>query len=125
MNLEHLSLEQQNEVLREALEDYQEQIYQIFELFNDVRDEFDGSEYQQGKKDGLRLALAIMQRDPEWVSYDLAHTMNAIQPIDDVARLLRENKSLHAEIRRLNHELGNAQHIAQMATELRKMEIIK
>lgn len=33
---------------------------EIFELFESVRREFDGSEYQQGKKDGLRLALSLL-----------------------------------------------------------------
>ena len=33
---------------------------EIFELFCAVSDEFDGSEYQQGKKDGLRSALALL-----------------------------------------------------------------
>ena len=33
---------------------------EIWELFVAVRDDFDGSEYQQGKKDGLRSALALL-----------------------------------------------------------------
>lgn len=33
---------------------------EIFELFERVRNDFDGSEYQQGKKDGLRSALALL-----------------------------------------------------------------
>jgi hypothetical protein len=33
---------------------------EIFELFEKIRESFDGSEYQQGKKDGLRLALALL-----------------------------------------------------------------
>lgn len=33
---------------------------EIFELFQRVRDDFDGSEYMQGKKDGLRIALALL-----------------------------------------------------------------
>ena len=35
----------------------------IFDLFVAVRDGFDGSEYQQGKKDGLRTALALLGND--------------------------------------------------------------
>jgi hypothetical protein len=33
---------------------------EIFELFVKIREEFDGSEYMQGKKDGLRTALALL-----------------------------------------------------------------
>lgn len=36
---------------------------EIFTLFESVREEFDGSEYQQGKKDGLRLALSLLGVD--------------------------------------------------------------
>jgi len=32
----------------------------IFELFEKVREEFNGSEHMQGKKDGLRLALSFL-----------------------------------------------------------------
>ena len=32
----------------------------IFALFVKVHENFDGSEYQQGKKDGLRTALALL-----------------------------------------------------------------
>ena len=35
----------------------------IFDLFVAVRDGFDGGEYQQGKKDGLRTALALLGND--------------------------------------------------------------
>lgn len=35
----------------------------IFELFVKVHENFDGSEYQQGKKDGLRTALALLGID--------------------------------------------------------------
>jgi hypothetical protein len=42
---------------------------EIFELFQRVRDEFDGSEYMQGKKDGLRIALALMGM-PEMLQYN-------------------------------------------------------
>ena len=34
--------------------------FAIFELFVSVHETFDGSEYQQGKKDGLRTALALL-----------------------------------------------------------------
>ena len=33
---------------------------EIFELFERIREDFDESEYQQGKKDGLRSALALL-----------------------------------------------------------------
>ena len=36
---------------------------EIFELFCEIRDKFDGSEYMQGKKDGLRTALALLGMD--------------------------------------------------------------
>lgn len=43
-----------------------DQAYEVMELFCSIRDEFDGSEYQQGKKDGLRLALALVSGNPTW-----------------------------------------------------------
>lgn len=43
--------------------------FEIFELFVSVSDEFDGSEYQQGKKDGLRTALALLG-NPEFIAYN-------------------------------------------------------
>jgi phage pi2 protein 07 len=42
---------------------------EIWELFQSVREEFDGSEYQQGKKDGLRSALALLG-NPEMVDFN-------------------------------------------------------
>lgn len=42
---------------------------EIWELLIAVRDSFDGSEYQQGKKDGLRSALAILGT-PEMASFN-------------------------------------------------------
>ncbi len=32
----------------------------LIELYCDFRDRFDGSEYQHGKKDGLRIALVLL-----------------------------------------------------------------
>ena len=46
----------------------QERIFEILELFDDVRNSAGGGEYKQGKKDGLRLALAILQPGGEWQS---------------------------------------------------------
>ena len=34
--------------------------HSIFELLMKIRDDFDGTEYMQGKKDGLRTALALL-----------------------------------------------------------------
>jgi hypothetical protein len=42
---------------------------EIFELFISTLDEFDGSEYQQGKKDGLRIALALLG-NPHWGTFN-------------------------------------------------------
>lgn len=42
---------------------------EIFELFVKVRDEFDGTEYMQGKKDGLRTALALLGM-PEMIAFN-------------------------------------------------------
>lgn len=39
----------------------------IFELLLEVSENFDGSEYRQGQKDGLRQALALL-RDPAWAN---------------------------------------------------------
>ncbi len=40
---------------------------EIFDLLEAVRAKFDGTEYQQGKKDGLRSALALLGT-PEMIS---------------------------------------------------------
>jgi hypothetical protein len=42
---------------------------EIFELFASIREGFDGSEYQQGKKDGLRTALALLGM-PEMLAFN-------------------------------------------------------
>ena len=42
---------------------------EIFEVFEELRNKFDGSEYQQGKKDGLRIALALLG-NPEMMSFN-------------------------------------------------------
>jgi hypothetical protein len=44
----------------------QEQIEIFSELAFEFFDNFDGSEYQQGKKDGMRLALSFVTGDPSW-----------------------------------------------------------
>ena len=36
---------------------------EIYDYFLEVREDFDGSEYQQGKKDGLRIALTFLGCD--------------------------------------------------------------
>lgn len=36
---------------------------EIFDLFLKIVEDFDGSEYQQGKKDGLRIALSFLGVD--------------------------------------------------------------
>lgn len=33
---------------------------EIYDVYRETLKKFDGSEYQQGKKDGLRIALAIL-----------------------------------------------------------------
>ena len=42
---------------------------EIFELLINVREKFDGTDYQQGKKDGLRSALALLS-NPEILSFN-------------------------------------------------------
>lgn len=54
---------------RLALEFYQEAKINIIELLMDIREKFDDSEYQQGVKDGLRKALALLG-NPEWISFN-------------------------------------------------------
>jgi len=41
----------------------------IFEIFVELAGNFDGSEYQQGRKDGLRIALSLL-RDPKWADFN-------------------------------------------------------
>lgn len=43
--------------------------FEVFRLFVEVRDRYDGSEYQQGKKDGLRIALALLG-NPEFTEFN-------------------------------------------------------
>lgn len=42
---------------------------EIFELFIRIREDFDGTEYMQGKKDGLRTALALLGT-PEMAAFN-------------------------------------------------------
>lgn len=42
---------------------------EIFELFVRIRDEFDGTDYMQGKKDGLRTALSLLGL-PEMIAFN-------------------------------------------------------
>lgn len=42
---------------------------EIFELFQRIREEFDDTEYMQGKKDGLRTALALLGM-PEMLKFN-------------------------------------------------------
>lgn len=48
-----------------------ERAFSIFELLVAVRDNFDGSDYQQGKKDGLRLALSLLEPGKNWANFNL------------------------------------------------------
>ena len=57
------------------LENIEEQIHSFFELFCDFVDEFDMSEYQQGKKDGMRLALSFLTNDPSWADLNRGGSM--------------------------------------------------
>lgn len=62
--------EQQVIQMKLAQLDYiNEQIHELFEFFVSFADEFDGSEYQQGKKDGLRVALSFVS-DPSWIDFN-------------------------------------------------------
>ncbi len=56
-------------LIKANLEFLQQAKQEIFELFEEVREKFDGSEYQQGKKDGLRLALALLG-NPEMTKFN-------------------------------------------------------
>jgi hypothetical protein len=60
-----MNKKQKTEMKLAQLEYIEEQIHSFFELFCDFVDEFDGSEYQQGKKDGMRIALSFIS-DPSW-----------------------------------------------------------
>ena len=52
-----------------SLESLSEGKQEIWELFERMRDEFDVSEYMQGKKDGLRIALALLGA-PEMIAFN-------------------------------------------------------
>ena len=52
-----------------SLESLSEGKQEIWELFERMREEFDGSEYMQGKKDGLRIALALLGA-PEMIAFN-------------------------------------------------------
>lgn len=51
----------------------------IFEMFVEIADNFDGSEYQQGKKDGLRIALALLGK-PEMADFNRGGRMARERP---------------------------------------------
>jgi len=55
-----LTEEQEVALMRANYEYLANAKHAIFELYMDIRDEFDGSDYMQGKKDGLRLALTLL-----------------------------------------------------------------
>lgn len=40
----------------------------IIETLESIKADFDGSEYQQGKKDGLRIALTFLTDNPRWAA---------------------------------------------------------
>lgn len=48
---------------------------EIFELLCQVRENFDGTEYMQGKKDGLRTALALLGM-PEMLMFNRGNGMS-------------------------------------------------
>ncbi len=62
-------------LVKANLEFLQQAKQEIFELFEDVRNNFDGSDYQQGKKDGLRLALALLG-NPKWASFNRGQALS-------------------------------------------------
>lgn len=45
---------------------------EIWEILIAITDDFDGSEYQQGKKDGLRIALSLLGK-PEMIDLNRGH----------------------------------------------------
>lgn len=66
---------------------------EILELFISFREQFDNSEYQQGVKDGLRKAMAILG-DPKWLDYTLTKIrvnethLYPITPISELKSLI-------------------------------------
>jgi len=48
------------EIIKANLEFLQNAKDEIFTMFEEVRSNFDGSDYQQGEKNGLRIALSIL-----------------------------------------------------------------
>jgi len=64
----------------DQLEYLRDRIHEFFELFCDFVDDFDGTEYQQGKKDGMRIALSFIS-DPSWGG--LNRSEQAEQPTSD------------------------------------------
>ena len=69
-----MNKEQEIQMKLAQLEYIQEQIHSFFELFCDFVDEFDMSEYQQGKKDGMRIALSFIS-DPSWADLNRGGSM--------------------------------------------------
>lgn len=57
-----MNKEQEIQMKLAQLEYIQEQIHSFFELFCDFVDEFDMSEYQQGKKDGMENCVIFYSR---------------------------------------------------------------
>ena len=82
------------EVLTTPPEDKLEDIYQaIFDLHEKVRVDYDGTDYQQGVKDGIRKALAIFG-DPSWLDYTRGNSLSRdnFGGLGDLNNQQKENK---------------------------------
>lgn len=67
--MKKLTLQQQLNLANAQLDNYEEQKDQLLDLFQKVRENFDESEYQQGKKDGIRIALTFFTGN-DWVRFN-------------------------------------------------------
>ena len=56
--------------LTSKIDDIEHRIWLLFEMIEDIQSEFDGSDYMQGKKDGIRLAYALITNDPVWIKFN-------------------------------------------------------
>lgn len=92
------TVKNQRDILRKAKRE-------IFNLFDDVRCEFDGTEHQQGKKDGLRLALSFLYPDGGWEQFNVGESRGRARiKLSGAARIAKERR------RQLEEEVFTAEH---------------
>jgi hypothetical protein len=107
--MKEFTLEQQLMMATASLEYLSNGKDEIFELLQKIREQFDDTEYMQGKKDGLRTALALLGM-PEMLQFNRGGGMGreaeyrgtgAVNPSQsEVSRLAAENAQLREALKK-------------------------